>query len=190
LMITDVHWLVLGCAFAVLIGIQGFLVSHRSGRALHGILLDYTGAKWQEGTGHLRLVACGLGAALIGMGGVLAGLYGNDVHPAMGTHLTHKMLGLVLIGLLGSVRGALLMGFAWALLEGTLLSAMPGRIPSEAWLLLALGLSSIVHIVACPRETRGGIRLQGGYGAPRKPLGAINAPQVHEVQCGEDPARR
>jgi branched-subunit amino acid ABC-type transport system permease component len=191
LMITDVHWLVFGCTFAVLIGIQGFLLTHRSGRALYAILVDDAGALWQEETGRLRLVACGLGAALVGMGGVLAALYVNDVHPAMGTYLTHKILGLVLIGILGNVRGALLMGFAWALLEGIILPATLVRIPSEAWLLLALTLASVLQVAPCHSEMWRGIRLGGSHDVPVSPLGAIHSPRARdEVQCGEDSARR
>jgi branched-chain amino acid transport system permease protein len=102
----------------------------------------------------LRLVACGLGAALAGVGGVLTGLYLNDVHPAMGTHIMHSVVGLVLIGTLGSLRGALLMAFAWALLEGTCFPAMRVWVPPEASLLLALALASVLQATATPREKR------------------------------------
>jgi branched-subunit amino acid ABC-type transport system permease component len=102
----------------------------------------------------LRLVACGLGAALAGVGGVLTGLYLNDVHPAMGTHITHRVVGLVLIGTLGSLRGALLMAFAWALLEGTFFSATRVWVPPEASLLLALALASVLQSAETSREKR------------------------------------
>jgi len=154
LMVTNMHWFVFGCAFVLFIGIHGFLVTSRTGRALSAFLVADPGAFLRQDAMCLRLVACGLGAALAGVGGVLTGLYLNDVHPAMGTHITHRVVGLVLIGTLGSLRGALLMAFAWALLEGTFFSATRVWVPPEASLLLALALASVLQSAETSREKR------------------------------------
>ena len=82
---------------------------------------------------------------MAGLSGVLAGLYLNDVYPAMGIHITHKMLSIVLIGVLGSLRGALLVAFGLALVEGVILPATRLPVPSEAVTLPALALASIAQ---------------------------------------------
>jgi branched-subunit amino acid ABC-type transport system permease component len=140
LMVTDVHWLVFGGTFALFTAIQGFLSASRPGRALHALLRDDPAIHlMQDGLHRLQGLASGLGAALAGISGVLAGLYLNDVYPAMGTAITHKLLAVVLIGALGSLRGAILVAFAWALIEGVLLPATRLPVPPEAVLLVTLG---------------------------------------------------
>lgn len=174
LMITDMHWLVFSCAFVLFIGIHGFLMTSCTGRALHALLLTDATAAPRPDSARLRLVACSLGAALAGMGGVLTGLYLNEVHPAMGTHMTHKVVGLVLIGTLGSLRGALLMAFAWAFLEGAFFPATRVWVPPEASLLLALALASILHATNANREKRH--RARRGWRPWRPFLAALRNP--------------
>jgi branched-subunit amino acid ABC-type transport system permease component len=149
LMFSDMHWLVFGCAFACFIALQGFLTTRRSGLAL-GALLEGKNAEGEEAgrlagvrADWLRLLACAVGAALAGVSGVLAGLYINDVHPAMGVDMTHKILSFALIGTLGNLRGAVLTAYGLALAEGLLLPALRLPLPSEGVLLLALLLASL-----------------------------------------------
>ena len=78
------------------------------------------------------------------MGGVLAGLYLNDVYPAMGIAMTHKVLALMLIGTLACLRGAVLAAFALALLEGLVLPVIYRPLLSDAMLLVTLAVVSWV----------------------------------------------
>ncbi len=151
LMLSDMHWLVLGSAFVCLMSLQGFLTTSSIGQSLHA--LCYAPAiEWRDGRREfaLRLIACALSAALAGVGGVLAALYLNDVHPDMGIRVTHKIVTLVLIGTLGSLRGAVGIAFALALVEGMLLPVTRMPVPSEAFLLLALVVASLWH---APHQT-------------------------------------
>jgi branched-subunit amino acid ABC-type transport system permease component len=149
LMFSDMHWLVFGCAFACFIALQGFLTTRRSGVAL-GALVEGQGAEGEENeplageqAAWLRLLACAVGAALAGVSGVLAGLYINDVHPAMGVNMTHKIISFALIGTLGSLRGVVLTAYGLALVEGIVLPALRLPLPAEGVLLLALLLASL-----------------------------------------------
>lgn len=153
LMVTDIHWIVFGGTFALFTMVQGFLRTSRSGRGIYALLQGTAGASCAHRPPRgLQGVTSGLGAALAGVSGVLAGLYLNDVYPSMGTVITHKILALVLIGTLGSLRGAILAAYALALIEGVLLPATRLPIPSEVVLLVALALiSGLSH--------RGGQRL-------------------------------
>jgi branched-subunit amino acid ABC-type transport system permease component len=143
LMVTDIHWLVFGSTFALFTVVQGYLTTHRSGRAIRACLdAQYTTAYGEALTVPLRLWAYGLGAALAGTGGVLAGLYLNEVYPAMGITITHKILALVLIGTLGCLRGAVLAAFALALIEGLILPILYRALLSDVVLLVALAMAS------------------------------------------------
>lgn len=143
LMVTDIHWLVFGSTFALFTVVQGFLTTNRSGRALQRFLDgQYTAPHGETPAIPMRLWICGLGAALAGVGGVLAGLYLNDIYPLMGIAMTHKVLALVLIGTLGSLRGAVLAAFALALTEGLVLPVVYRALLSDALLLVALAIVS------------------------------------------------
>jgi branched-chain amino acid transport system permease protein len=143
LMVTDMHWLVFGSAFALYTAIQGFLTTSQSGRAVRAWLdRQHTVLEAEMPAGPIRLWACGLGAALAGMGGGLAGLYLNDVYPTMGVAVTHKVLTLVLIGTLGCLRGAVLTAFALALIEGLVLPILYRPLLADAVLLVALAVAS------------------------------------------------
>jgi branched-chain amino acid transport system permease protein len=151
LMVTDAHWLVFGSTFTLFIAVQGFLTTSRLGRALRAFVDEpYTAMHGGTQAVSLRLWACGLGAALVGMGGVLAGLYLNDVYPAMGIAMTHKVLALMLIGTLACLRGAVLAAFALALLEGLVLPVIYRPLLSDAMLLVTLAVVSWVG----PQERR------------------------------------
>ena len=141
LMVTDIHWLVFGSTFALFTAVQGFLTTSRSGRALRALLeAPYSARHGGRQAVALRLWACGLGATLAGMGGVLAGLYLNDVYPAMGIAMTHKVLVLMLIGTLACLRGAVLAAFALALLEGLVLPVIYRSLLSDVVLLVTLAV--------------------------------------------------
>jgi branched-chain amino acid transport system permease protein len=160
LMVTDIHWLVFGGTFALFIAIHGFLSASRSGHALYALLQGDTTMTLAQGDVHrLQGLASGLGAVLAGVSGVLAALYLNDVYPAMGTMITHKVLALVLIGALGSLRGAVLAAFALALAEGVFLPATSLPVPSEAILLITL----VVRSGLSPHGARGVRWFQEGW---------------------------
>ncbi|MGQ4807705.1 hypothetical protein NKDENANG_01060 [Candidatus Entotheonellaceae bacterium PAL068K] len=140
LMVTDVHWMVFAGAFALFTILQGFLSTSRTGRSVHALLQHASAATRAPDQPWALQLASGLGAALAGVSGVLAGFYLNDVYPAMGTEIMHKLLALVLIGTLGSLSGAVLTAFALALTEGVLLPAAHLSVPSEALLLTTLAV--------------------------------------------------
>ena len=151
LMVTDIHWLVFGSTFALFTAMQGFLTTSRFGRALRAFLdAPYMTIHGGRQTVSLHLCACGLGAALAGISGVLAGLYLNDVYPAMGIAMTYKVLALMLIGTLVGLRGAVLAAFALALLEGLVLPVTYRPLLSDATLLATLAVVSCVS----PRDKR------------------------------------
>lgn len=164
LMFSDIHWLVFGCAFGCLVALQGFLTTRPSGRVL-AARLAREGREIEPGSpmeGRLVspwVVAGAIGGALAGVSGVLTGLYINDVHPAMGVNMTHKIMSFALIGTLGSLRGAVFAAYGIALVDSVALPAMSLPIPSEASVLLALLLASLLSIVAhfkpSPEKVRG-----------------------------------
>ena len=145
LMLTDVHWFVFGGAFALFTIIQGFLSTSQFGRTLHTFLQEGPVRHSESHTRWLEVFASGLGGALAGVSGVLGVLYLNEVYPDMGTMVTHKILALVLIGVLGNLRGAVLAAFALAFIEGVLLPATNLPIPPEAILLICLALAGVLY---------------------------------------------
>ena len=73
------------------------------------------------------------------MGGGLAALYLNDMHPELGLRLLHKILCLVMMGGLADVRGTVLAAFGLAYVEGIVAPMTPDLpLPEEVYLLLAL----------------------------------------------------
>lgn len=143
LMLSDMHWLVFGCAFGCGIAVQGFLTASRPGLALQAVL-DHPEASPRGHGVASRLYAAAIGAALAGIGGGLAALYLNDVHPEMGLRLMHKILCLVIIGGVGRIRGAVLAAFGLAWIEGIVAPATSDMsLPAEIYLLLALIVVSL-----------------------------------------------
>ncbi len=146
LIVTERHWFIMGGAFVLLTTLQGLLTTSRLGQTFEVLLAGQTA---DAGQGPLprrvQAVACGLGAVLAGVTGVLASLYFNDVYPAMGTNMTHKILALVLVGTCRRVQVAVLLGFALALFEEILMPQLPILVPSEVGLLAALVLLGSGH---------------------------------------------
>jgi branched-subunit amino acid ABC-type transport system permease component len=146
LMLTDAHWFVFGGAFVIFTALQGFLHASKSGRLLdiqmrHGPC-HFAPAEmsWQWG------VASGIGAALAGIAGVLGGVYLNEVYPAMGTMITHKVMAIVLIGAFGNLHSVVLTSFSLAVIAGVLLPATNLPIPLEAILIVGLAVASVVRL--------------------------------------------
>lgn len=160
LMLSDMHWLVFGCAFGFGMAVHGFLTASRPGLALQTVLdRPEVPARWYGIDP--RLYAVAVGAALAGVGGGLAALYLNDVHPEMGLRLMHKILCLVIIGGLHRVRGAVVAAFGLACIEGVVIPAtadMP--LPVEIYLLLALVVASVW---ALPLRGGLGIAMRSGF---------------------------
>lgn len=146
LMLTDAHWLVFGSAFVIFTVLQGFLHTSQAGRRLDVLM---RGGPWhcaQVERHWLWGGASGIGAGLAGIAGVLGGVYLNDVHPAMGTMVTHKIMAIVLIGAFGNLYSMVLTSFSLALIEGVLLPATTLPIPLEAVLVLALAGASMIRL--------------------------------------------
>jgi branched-subunit amino acid ABC-type transport system permease component len=141
LMLTTMHWVIFGSTFGLLILVQGVLTTSRGGRAVQALLARQAAGEhvpWSR----WHLLAAGLGAMLAGVSGVLSGV-SQGVQPMMGIRMTYTLGAVVLIGTLGSVRGAIAAAFGLALLEGVVLPATRLPIPSEAVFLVVLALASV-----------------------------------------------
>lgn len=143
LMLSDMHWLMFGCAFGCGVWLHGLLTTSRLGLTLQAVLADRDDpSRWRSVAP--RQLAVVIGASLAGIGGSLAALYLNDVHPTMGLRMMHKMLCLVMIGGLGHIRGVVLAAFGLACIEGLIApktAELP--LPMEGALLLALLVASL-----------------------------------------------
>ncbi len=138
LMLSDMHWLMFGCAFGCGAWLHGLLTTSRAGLTLQAVL-DERGEPQRWRGIDPRWLASAIGASLAGVGGGLAALYLNDVHPEMGLRSMHKILCLVMIGGLGRVRRAVLAAFALACVEGIVTPMTTDvPLPVEVYLLLAL----------------------------------------------------
>ena len=141
LMLTTMHWVIFGSTFALLMVVQGILTTSRGGRAIQGLFVRQAAGvvcPWSR----WHLVASGLGAILIGMSGVLSSV-SQGVHPLMGMGMTYKMCVVVLVGALGSVRGAIVAAFGLALAEGVLWPVTRLPLPSETVFLVVLAIASV-----------------------------------------------
>jgi branched-chain amino acid transport system permease protein len=155
LMLTDAHWFVFGSAFVLFTALQGFLHTSKSGRMLDVLI---RGEAWRFAQTETRWLwggASGIGAGLAGIAGVLGGVYLNDVYPAMGIIVTHKIVAIVFIGTFGNLHNVVLIAFALAFIEGVLLPAMSLPISLEAVLLLSLAVVSIVRFQAVGGRVNG-----------------------------------
>lgn len=143
LMLSDMHWLVFGCAFGCGVWLHGLLTTSRLGTTLQAVLDDRDEPQRWRGIDP-GLFAAAIGASLAGGGGGLAALYLNEVHPEMGLRIMHKLLCLVMLGGLGRIRGVVLAAFGLACVEGLVapkMAEMP--LPVEGALLLALVVVSL-----------------------------------------------
>lgn len=156
LMLSDMHWLMFGCAFGCGAWLHGFLTTSRLGLTLQTVLDDQDEPQRWHAIDP-RLLASLIGASLAGVGGGLAALYLNDVHPEMGLHAMPKMLCLVVIGGLRRIRRAVLAAFGLACAEGIvapMTTDLP--LPVEVYLLLVLLVVSL-----WPLPKHGPHRMQG-----------------------------
>ncbi len=143
LMLSDMHWIVFGCAFGCGAWLHGFLTTSRPGLTLQAVLEGRDEPQGWRGVDP-RLFVGMIGASLAGLGGSLAALYLNDVHPEMGLRSMHKLLCLVMIGGLGHVRGAVLVAFGLAGVEDLVApKTLDLSLPPELYLLLALWVVSL-----------------------------------------------
>ena len=143
LMLSDMHWLVFGCAFGCGVCLHGFMTTSRAGTALQTVLQGQGEPAPGRGI-NPHLFAAVIGAGLAGLGGSLGALYLNGAHPELGLRAMHKLLCVVMIGGLGHARGAVLTAFALAGLEGIVAPmTMDLPLPVESYLLFALLVASL-----------------------------------------------
>lgn len=140
LMLTTMHWVIFGSTFVLLVLVQAMLTTSRWGRSVQA-LLGRKDADENAPWSRWHLLAGGLGAILAGVSGVLSGV-SQGVQPMMGIRMTYKICAVVLIGTLGSVRGAIAAAFGLALAEGVVLPATRLPLPSEAVFLVVLAIAS------------------------------------------------
>jgi branched-chain amino acid transport system permease protein len=143
LMLSDMHWLMFGCAFGCGAWLHGFLTTSRPGLALQAVLDQQSEPPPWRGI-NPRLFTAAMGASLAGLSGGLAALYLNDIHPEQGLRFMHKILCLVFIGGLGHVRGTVFAAFGLAGVEGMVAPmTTDSPLPSEIYLLLVLLVVSL-----------------------------------------------
>lgn len=137
LLLSEVHWLVFGITFGVLTTAEGLLKSTKGRRWLAAALADEAGSGAGWPGLRRRLLLYGASLALGGLAGVLASCYFNDVHPAMGTAVTPRLLVLACLGALTSLQHACLLAAGLAATEHLLLPVLPWRLPADTVVLAA-----------------------------------------------------
>lgn len=146
LMLSDMHWLLFGCAFGCGVWLHGFLTTSRLGVTVQAALNEKAAIQRWRGVDP-RWIAAAIGASLAGVGGSLAALYFNDVYAELGFHLMPKVLCLVSIGGIGYLRGAVMAAFGLAYVEGVVVpmtAQMP--LPVEGYLMLALFIGGLLRL--------------------------------------------
>ena len=118
---VTVAWTKLWTLVAALIitaGMQAFLTTSRTGRAIRAMALDIDAAQLSGvRVSHLYAVVFGLGAGLAGAAGVLISL-SYSIQPSMGDPFVITAFVCCVLGGLGTVQGALVGGLVYGVLEG------------------------------------------------------------------------
>jgi branched-chain amino acid transport system permease protein len=117
---VTVAWTKLWTLVAALIitaGMQAFLTTSRTGRAIRAMALDVDAAQLSGvRVSHLYAVVYGLGAGLAGAAGVLISL-SYSLQPSMGDPFVITAFVCCVLGGLGTVQGALVGGLLYGVLE-------------------------------------------------------------------------
>jgi branched-chain amino acid transport system permease protein len=117
---VTIAWTKLWTLVAALIitaGMQAFLTSSRTGRAIRAMALDIDAAQLSGvRVSHLYAVVYGLGAGLAGAAGVLISL-SYSIQPSMGDPFVITAFVCCVLGGLGTVQGALVGGLLYGVLE-------------------------------------------------------------------------
>jgi branched-chain amino acid transport system permease protein len=79
-----------------------------------------------------------IGSALAGAGGVLIGVYDNQVWPTMGSVPAYKCLAIVVLGGLGNIPGSVLASFLIGLAETLLIGVVAIPFPRDALAFVAM----------------------------------------------------
>ncbi len=115
--LTLVQVLIIGVAFALMLGLQLIITKTKVGRAMRAVSHDRTAASLMGiNTDAIITFTFALGSALAGAGGVLNSLYTPKIDPLIGLLIGLKAFVAAVLGGIGSVPGAvlggLLLGFA------------------------------------------------------------------------------
>jgi branched-chain amino acid transport system permease protein len=117
---VTIAWTKLWTLVAALIitaGMQAFLTTSRTGRAIRAMALDIDAAQLSGvRVSHLYAVVYGLGAGLAGAAGVLISL-SYSIQPSMGDPFVITAFVCCVLGGLGTVQGALVGGLLYGVLE-------------------------------------------------------------------------
>jgi branched-chain amino acid transport system permease protein len=117
---VTIAWTKLWTLIAALIitaGMQAFLTTSRTGRAIRAMALDIDAAQLSGvRVSHLYAVVYGLGAGLAGAAGVLISL-SYSIQPSMGDPFVITAFVCCVLGGLGTVQGALVGGLLYGVLE-------------------------------------------------------------------------
>jgi branched-chain amino acid transport system permease protein len=115
--LTLVQVLIIGVAFALMLGLQLIVTKTKVGRAMRAVSHDRTAASLMGiNTDAIITFTFALGSALAGAGGVLNSLYTPKIDPLIGLLIGLKAFVAAVLGGIGSIPGAvlggLLLGFA------------------------------------------------------------------------------
>ncbi|WP_436637541.1 branched-chain amino acid ABC transporter permease [Microbaculum sp. FT89] len=129
---------VFGIAIAILVGLEVFLHTHRFGQAVRAVAQDMQGAK-QVGIDVNQVFGFtfGLSVVLTGVAGMLLGPI-FLVSPQGGWELFLKAFVIVVLGGLGSTRGAVVAAFILGLIEAFVVYEIGASWTMPVWLLTLL----------------------------------------------------
>jgi len=79
-----------------------------------------------------------IGSAIAAIGGILVGIYYNEVYPTMGAVPAYKTLALIVVGGMGSVSGAVIAAMLLGLAETLLIGYLNVPFPRDALAFVAM----------------------------------------------------
>jgi branched-chain amino acid transport system permease protein len=86
-----------------------------------------------------------IGSAIAAVGGILVGIYYNQVYPTMGAVPAYKTLALIVVGGMGSVPGAVIAAMLLGLVETLLIGFLNVPFPRDALAFVAMILVLVWH---------------------------------------------
>lgn len=118
IVISNIQILILATALILMVLLQVIIKKTKMGRAMRAVSVDPDAAELVGvNVNHTISFTFALGSALAGAGGILIGMYYNQIDPLMGMTPGIKAFVAAVLGGIGSVPGASLGGFLIGILE-------------------------------------------------------------------------
>ena len=128
IVISNIQILILATALILMVLLQVIIKKTKMGRAMRAVSVDPDAAELVGvNVNHTISFTFALGSALAGAGGILIGMYYNQIDPLMGMTPGIKAFVAAVLGGIGSVPGASLGGFLIGILETFFQSIEIGR---------------------------------------------------------------